>query len=379
VLPSIPPRPTRKAAQQALAALKGLLAEVAFASELDRSVALAALLTTVARGAFDTTPMFLVKAAMPGTGKSYLVDVIAHIATGRWAPATAKGATGEELEKRLVALLFAAPPIISLDNIPAGTTLDNDMLAQMIDRPIVKSRILGKSETTECEWRGTIFGTGNNVNPTGDAVRRTMLINLTVDDEYPEQREFKSDAIAEVLKDRGRWVAAALTIVRAYLVSGTQVQCKPFGFVEWSRFIREPLIWLDEPDPLLSHEQARADDPRRNDALRLMELWKLHLGTEKSYASHQIIECARETRRSAVLGDGPDWEHVRPEFYQFMLDTVGTQRGNEIDVRRLGNWLKQLKGQVYAGFKIVAARESASHGNWWRLVKVVGAGAEVGA
>jgi putative DNA primase/helicase len=67
--------------------LQELLAGFPFDGDVDKSVAIAAILTVVLRGAFKTAPAFFIRAPETGTGKTYLVMVISTIATGRIAPA----------------------------------------------------------------------------------------------------------------------------------------------------------------------------------------------------------------------------------------------------------------------------------------------------
>jgi putative DNA primase/helicase len=58
--------------------------------------------------------MYLIRAHTPGTGKSYLVDVIATVATGRPCPVITAGKGEEETEKRLGTILLGGSPIVSL-------------------------------------------------------------------------------------------------------------------------------------------------------------------------------------------------------------------------------------------------------------------------
>jgi hypothetical protein len=115
-LPPLSEQPTQDEAKKALALLKSLLPEFKFANETDRSVALALILTHAARGAMPVAPLFLVRAHTPGTGKSYLIDLVTAIVTGkRYCAVIAAGATAEETEKRLGALLHEGTTIIALD------------------------------------------------------------------------------------------------------------------------------------------------------------------------------------------------------------------------------------------------------------------------
>ena len=92
-LPPIPDHPTKDQALAALKLLIDLLSEFSFKRiggeherRLNRSVALSGQLTPLVRGSLPTAPMHLITAHMAGTGKSYLVDTFAVVATGRLCP-----------------------------------------------------------------------------------------------------------------------------------------------------------------------------------------------------------------------------------------------------------------------------------------------------
>lgn len=85
-LPPIPDNPSKEDAQKALALLKELLEEFPFRDGNDRSVALSAalagLMTPILRGALPAAvPLFVISATEPRSGKTYLVHLIAVIAT----------------------------------------------------------------------------------------------------------------------------------------------------------------------------------------------------------------------------------------------------------------------------------------------------------
>lgn len=377
MVPPIADKPDKAAAKAGLTKLKELLSEVAFSKQDNRerlncSVALAAILTAVLRGAFDLAPLFLFRAHMAGTGKSFLVDIISTIVTGRWCPVVTFDKSIEETQKRLGSLLLEAPPLISIDNLSGD--LRGELIAQMVERPVVKVRILGRSEMPECEWRGVLFATGNNVTLVGDLTRRGLICNLDALSENPEHRKFKNNPLAMSVNERGEYIAAALTIARAYLTSGDTAVCEPLGsYDDWSRHVREPLIWLGEPDPVNSLEEARKDDPNRGSTLRLIRAWKEHLGTTCAYKAREIIPIAAETKPTSQIGVGiPNYEPMRPEFNDLLLERAGVGRvGFErIDPARLGQWLKSIRGEVHAiqddRYRIMAVTES-DEGNTWKL------------
>jgi hypothetical protein len=250
VLPAIPERPTENDARAALQTLReDLLSEVAFvdkAKGLDEAVALAGLMTPVLHGAYRLCPLFMIIAPAPGTGKSYIADLASIIVNGLDAPVVPVTKDEAELEKRMVSILLEGAPLISIDNLTFD--LKSILINQMCTQSIIKPRILGKSKTPSCIWHGTIFANGNNIRLVDDLKRRGLIINLDRKVERPQQWDYKKNPKERIYADRGKYVAAILTIAR-YYVSGPKVECTKFGgFERWSRSVREPLIALGLPD-----------------------------------------------------------------------------------------------------------------------------------
>ena len=224
-LPPIPERPTREEARAALELLIDLLSEFPFKAKLDRVVALSGFLTALMRGSLSTAPILLVRADTPGTGKSYLVDIISMVATGRVCPVICASKSDEETQKVIGSILLSGTPIVSLDN--CEHDLGGDLLCQLNERPVLKIRVLGRSESPDCECRTAIFATGNNIVFKRDMSRRALTCNLEALVERPERRVFKRDALEHAADNRGAYVAAALTIVRAYYAAGRPTQSLP--------------------------------------------------------------------------------------------------------------------------------------------------------
>jgi RepB DNA-primase N-terminal domain len=345
-LPPIAEQPTRQDALAALAKLKDLFGEFSFQDKrkdglekrLNCAVSISALLTALLRGSLPTAPIYLVRADTPGTGKSYLVDVVAMVATGQYCPVITASKNTDETEKRLGSVLLGGIPIFSLDN--CTYDLEGELLCQLTERPVVNVRILGRSEMPPCECRSTVFATGNNITFRGDMVRRGLVCNLEALDERPELRVFQRDALDIAANNRSAYVAAALTIVRAYLAAGSPKVCGPFGsYTAWSMMVRNPLIWLDEPDPIVSMEGIRDEDAVLNSIREFVGLWldySLDLGTP--YLTASIIE-------EACVAPPNYWGPM--SFKQFLL-RVAASKGdpNTISAERLGHWLRKISGRI---------------------------------
>jgi putative DNA primase/helicase len=368
VMPEMTKNPTREQAEQALKLLDDLLVNFPFETDVDRSVVLAAILTAVLRGAFDVAPMNLLRAPDVGSGKSFLADLISTIARGQVCPVITNTKSIEEAEKRLGALVLEGVPMISLDN--CSCDIGGDLLCQITERRLIRIRILGKSEVPECEWRGVLFGTGNNITYVGDMSRRGLIANLDPKLERPELREFSFSPIERVLADRGPYIAAAITITRAYITAGSPKVCGQLGsYNEWARVVRSPLIWLGREDPVKSMDEARKEDPARRALNALIAIWETRLPPNVGYTAAELIEKASEQR--GVESSDHFYEHdwTYPQLRELLLQQGGTPRG-DIDTRRIGNWLASIRGRIHDGHCIERVKESAGHGNRYALMKL---------
>lgn len=359
-LPRIRDRPGRAEAVRALRLLQDLVAGFPFVSLTDQAVALSSILTAVGRGALPVSPLYGIRAHTPGSGKSYLVDVVSAIATGRRCPVITAGKTDEETEKRLGSLLRDAVPVVSIDNVEAP--LGGDMLCQMTERPLVRVRILGRSEAPELECRSTVFATGNNLVLVGDMTRRAVLCTLDAGVERPELRAFDFLPVERVLADRGAYVAAALTIARAYQAAGCPNVVGTIGsYGAWSTVARAPLVWLGLPDPVASMEAARAEDPKLSAIRELFEHWHASLIESAAYSVNGIIQVACERTLSA---DGGPSEFRAPEFRDLLLRQAGT--GGVVNSNSLGMWLKGIAGRPVSGWRLDVEIDP-KRGNKYRL------------
>ena len=313
-------------------------------------MALSGLLTALLRGSLPTAPVFLVRADTPGTGKSYLVDLIATVATGGLCPVITALHNEEETEKRLGAVLLSGSAIVSLDNLTRD--LEGELLCQVAERPMVRIRILGKSEMPLVEVHTALFATGNNVGFAGDMVRRGLVINLEALSERPEKRDFKRDMVKEMHASRAAYVAAALTVVRAYLVAGAPEVCGPFGsYAAWSTMVRSPLIWLGEPDPVASMEEMREEDAELTNIREFFALWPVYMMMNIPSAPHvytvaRMIELACEQKP-------PNFNSL--DLKLFFLKVAQTR--GEISPDRLGRWLKRISGRIVDGLRLVKGRD----------------------
>jgi hypothetical protein len=339
-LPPIPERPTRDQAVAALATLKDLLSEFSFKQKsLDCSIAISGLLTALLRGSLPTAPIYLIIADTPGTGKSYLIDVIAMVASGRLCPVITASKNAEETEKRLGSVLLDGVSLVSLDN--CVHDLGGELLCQITERPVVKIRVLGRSAMPDCECRTALFATGNNITFKKDMLRRGLVCTLEALDERPELRSFKRDALEIAASNRDTYVAAALTVVRAYFTAGAPQVCGPLAsYAAWSRMVRSPLVWLGEPDPIKIMDQIRAEDWDLGNIREFFELWLAYdLGLNADHTVTKIVEIACHPQAA---------NNYAPQTFKQLLLRIAARKDapDVVSTERFGWWLRSISGRV---------------------------------
>ena len=351
---SIPNNPTRDDAITALAQLQDLLAEFSFAGDADLAAALGAMLTAAVRPSLNHAPMVHVRAHTVGSGKSYLCELITALATPQRGTPTTFPRDDEECRKLLLAELLRAPAVIEFDNL-TGDLVAHKSLCTALTSEHISGRILGLSKTATVNTRALFLSSGNNVGPVQDMTRRCITIHLDPGCEVPAARSFiRPDLVRDVLRERGRYVSAALTIVRAWIVAGRpKTECKSLaGFGDWSDLCRQPLLWLGLADPTESVFLAMSEDPDRETLGRILTAWQGVFGKTAAMV-RDAVNC------QSTLCD----KHV--ELHEVLRD-IADERG-VINRRKLGWWIRRHAGRIVNGRRFVRGSGNRSAETW--LVK----------
>lgn len=348
---TIPEAPTRAEAEAALALLNDLLREFSFHSEVDRSAALTAMLTAAVRASLSTAPMFHVRAHMVGSGKSYLCELITAFATAQRGTPTSFPADDEECRKLLLAELLRAPAVVEFDNL-TGDLIAHKSLCTALTSEFMSGRILGVSKTATVTTRALFLSSGNNVGPVQDMTRRCITIRLSPQCEVPAARHFtRPELVRDVLRERGRYVSAALTIIRAWIVAGRpKSECRALAsFCGWSDLCRQPILWLGGLDATESVFEAMAEDPDRETLARLLQAWWAVFGKTAAMVRDAVAQS------SSFHGENGELREI--------LNDIAGERG-EINRRKLGWWIRRHAGRIVDGLRIVRATGNGSAERW---------------
>ena len=349
-MPKLSERPTRADAMAALNLLKELLREFPFTWDdevksisVSRTVALSAVISVICRGGFPVHPMHAIDAPAAGTGKSYLLSTVSWISSGHAMPVMSAGKTVEETEKRLGAAVIAGQTMICINNVEGE--LGGDILCQLIEQTRPSVRILGQSKLVEVDGRTlSMFCNGNNITLVGDVYRRVIMCRMDRGEERPEKHQFEQDPKVMVLANRGAYVAACLTIVRAYQAAGRPNRCLQIAsFNAWSDTVRSALVWLGEPDPVVTQDDARSEDPHMVAHQMLMAAWHNAFKNNLMLVRDVVEKC-----NERVVG-GDTAAFVYGELRAAVQATNPEAHRRNVDGHALGQKLRQWKSRWLGG------------------------------
>ena len=349
----VTPDPTPEAAREALTLLEDLLTEFHFVSATDKAAALSAIFTAVVRPSLPYAPGYHVRAPVFGSGKTYLCELIGAFAGPAHNAKVSYPTTSEEATKVILALLLTSPAVIEFDDmdtdwIPHGT------IKRMLTAEQITDRILGVSKTATVSTRTLFLGSGNNVGPIRDLLRRVLTIHIDPRCATPATMTYKGLPVDKVRKRRGFYVAAVLTIIQAWRKAGME-RAKVDSIVtfsgDWSDYCRYPLIWLGHPDPATALlEQVKHDSD--GDLLKdLLTEWWNEFGSEPTTVRKAVDHA--ENKESALLD----------AMREFPIEDRG-----KINRSKLGWLLKKNANRIVGGF--VFQQATADGRVAWRVVEV---------
>ncbi len=347
------PDPTPDAARAALALLEDLLTEFHFVAATDRAAALAAIFTAVVRPSLSHAPGFHARAPVFGSGKTYLCELIGAFAGPAGNAKVSYPTTSEEATKVILSLLLTSPAVIEFDDmdtdwIPHGT------IKRALTAEQITDRILGVSKTATVSTRTLFLGSGNNVGPIRDLLRRVLTIHIDPRCATPATMTYKGFPVEKVRQRRGVYVAAVLTIIQAWRKAGMPRaeadSIVTFGGA-WSDYCRYPLMWLGHTDPATALLEQVRHDPDGDALSGLMTEWRGIFGSTAT--------TVRKAVETAIYN--------QPNLLDAMREFPVEERG-EINRSKLGWLLKKNASRIVGGYEFQQAE--ADGRNAWRVVAV---------
>ncbi len=341
---SVSEAPTQQEAAAAVRRFQELLSDFQFAAPEDFSSWLAALLSPLVKVATKNAPAPLccISASTPGAGKTLLIDVLSTIITG--TKSANKGYnTKDSVEwgKRLTGFVYEARPIGVFDN--CNGVIGDEALDRLLTSSVWSDRLLGSSDIISIPVVTTWIANGNNIAPSADTTRRSMMCRIEVDVERPQERQnFKIKNLLEhVTKERSTLLSAALTILKGYYAAGKPDQNLPTwgSFEAWSDVVRSAIVWAGASDPFLT--QSRASDEMNEDDREAHRFWIDCVEASGTGLAKDVADTANQNNAQDVLS-------LRDPVNAFTLRRfMGRFIGKVIDRKRICRETRRSRQLIY--------------------------------
>ncbi|MBA3510452.1 DNA-primase RepB domain-containing protein [Sphingomonas sp.] len=344
------PAPTEANARVALGRLQHLLWEFRYATPRDGSTAVAAIFTAALRMGLGRAPGIHLRAPSPGSGKSLHCEVVSRFAGPGHPAKVSYPRTDDEATKVILAALLESPAVIDFDDMtidwrPFGA------VNRLLTSETMTDRVLGVSKMATVSTNTLVLGSGNNTGPTGDLIRRVIVIDLDPGEESPATMRYEGDPLRDVEANREAYVADVLTIVEAWIAAGSpKANVSPIATYggRWSDFCRQPLVWLGLEDPASGLIEQLREDPERATLGRLLSAW--HGERAEKPVTLRVLLADAEGDLVEAIEDLPFVE------------------GGPVNRTKLGYYLKRNAGRPVDGLKLEKA--DSRERNAWRVVRV---------
>lgn len=364
--PHITRFPTRALAMTALEQLWIPFAEFPFCNNIDRAVHLAALLTASVRSSLPASPGFAYDAPVQASGKTLLARCVGVLVQGTdpsvW-PHTA-GRDDEEIRKRLLTVLRTGSRVLIWDNVVG--TFDSPALASCMTSPMLSDRILGQSRMSTVPNKLLLLMTGNNLSLRGEMPRRILISRIDPKTDKPFARQFALEPYAYCHDHRQCMLAAALTLIRAYITHRCEkpITGRLASFENWDDWVRGAVIYANELKPGMfgdvmdSIDANQAADPDIENLLCLLSSWEKIFGT-KAVSTTEILAVV-------YAGASPS-----PEKLNLVnaLEVLTNSDRFQISARGLGKFLGYRLGRI-AGGRVLEKGPMANDRQTWRVSPV---------
>jgi putative DNA primase/helicase len=283
-------------------------------------------------------------------------------------------------------------PVIVIDNITEPVA--GAKLLSVLTQQFAGLRPLGTSKLAVYDTRTLFLFNGNNLTIPGDMCRRILVCGIDPECENPERRAFDFDPLDRVKQDRGRYLMAALTILRAYFMErewarlramfgeAVEAGANPLGsYVEWSQWVRDALLWLGEADPVATIDTSKNLDPIAERIAAVFHHWAEIIGEGVRITVKDAIEAATAGDRGGGASDpclrDPFDKANRAPSRPGLLDAFNAVAaplvrgaGERVDPLRLGKWLGKYKNRVVGAHRMVLVPEKRDGSAQWCLEKV---------
>jgi hypothetical protein len=323
----------------AVATLDDLFGEFVFSDEKrSKAVAVAAVMNMYCAQLLPDgalRPCFVVTKNAEGAGATTLVSCAVVPVVGA-LPAGAKASDEDETRKSLTAAVRDGKSVILFDN--QKFRLSSASLEAFVSSPMWTDRLLGVSQTFTGPNLATVFVTANGCTVSPDMRRRSLFIELRLEAEKAEDREFRRPLdLVTLLTLRPKILAACWSLVCNWQAQGMPPPSRSHSaFPAWAKVVGGIVEAAGYGCALDSAEVAAVADEDGESMRTLLEVMELG----KNYTFGEIADlCLANECFTGVIGEGMDpktrsklgwalarYDRRRVKDHLFVIDGKGRGR-----------------------------------------------------
>lgn len=240
-VPPVPRDPTALDIYRSLKTIYSIIRDFPFESKADRTNLLGLMLMLPAREMIDgPTPIHLIEAATPGTGKSLVVQALLSPLLGAPPFMRAEPKDDAEWGKVIASAMLEGERLFVVDNINEALmsgTLSNAAVSYRFS-----TRALGYNKNIKGEIKWAWVMTGNNVKASMEVARRIVRTRIIAPAERPWERKaekFHNPKLMQWVDRNSDLVCwAALTLVQSWIAAGMKGGSANLGsFERWAEVV----------------------------------------------------------------------------------------------------------------------------------------------
>lgn len=349
----VPTKPTDAEVADALTLIRGTwLGEVQFEGDRDRAHAMALLFGPFVRPMIQgPTPLHLVEASKPGTGKSLLPELLGTVFLGKPPGGSPMPSREEEINKQIGTDLREGHPIIFFDNVKGKVR--SASLEAALTLGFYRGRILGVSENIHARICNTWVMSANNAVLGEEMNRRTVRIRIDADQTRAQKKVgYTIRRIREwTVEHRPELLLAVLTLLTSWTAAGmpdVDIDERE-SFEAWSRLMASLLGHLGI-EGLLAETDDAEDGFEEGEAEALCVAWFDRYGLDEIRSSDLV----------PVLMTGAHLEQ-----------TIGERQTERGYSTALGMWLDTVRDREFGAFRVVRSGQRSGHRRY-RLARATG-------
>jgi hypothetical protein len=348
--------------EQAKKTIKQLFAEFCFETSQDKVNAISAFLTPFIKGllpSFSTrTPIFFYKANRERAGKDYLAGLTGILYEGQaiQEPAISNGSSvgvnDEELRKKILSSLMAGRKRLHFAN--NTNHINSTVLEGIATAEVWSDRQLGKNTEVQVKNELMFSLSGNSgITYTPDFANRCRFINLFLDIEDANERNFKNPQLDKyILDNRSLILSSLFALVREWVKGGMCRGITPFAsFPQWAEVCGGIMQYHQLGDPCYTDKTTInvGGDVTTQDIKTLFE--KMY-----EYYPNQLIKY-HHIKSFLATNDA--------EGIFAYLDILNSKK----DVIKFSNIILKHVGRIFSGIRMEKTNDRISRADF-RFVKV---------